>query len=110
MISPQFFHRKIRDHENGLTYDGKKVRDDNYSASLMINTTYFHNKIQPLFFWLWDVSQKSNLFKIQVTYERSDVWNYTLGTLLLNGAKTGQGFQPLTNKDQIYFTIGYRFQ
>ncbi len=110
MISPQFFHRKIRDHEDGLTYDGKKVRDDNYSASLMINTTYFHNKIQPMFFWLRDISQKSNLFKIQVTYERSDVWNYTLGTLLLNGAKTGQGFQPLTNKDQIYFTIGYRFQ
>ena len=110
MISPQFFHRIIRDHEKDLTYDGKKVRKDNYSASLLLNTTYFHNKVQPVFFWLRDISQKSNFFKIQCTYEHSDIWSYTLGTLLFNGAKTGQGFQPLTNKDQVFFTVGYRFQ
>ena len=106
MISPQFYHRKIMNYpSHGL----ENLRDDNYQASLMINTTYFHNKIEPMFFWLRDISQKANFFKMQVKYERSDVWNYTLGVLLLNGAKTGQGFEPLTNKDQVYFTVGYRF-
>jgi len=106
MISPQFYHRKIRDYP-GVGLNG--LRDDNYQASFMINTTYFHNKLEPSFFWLRDVSTKSNMFKYQLKYEYSDKWNYTLGVLLFDGAKTGQGFEPLTNKDQVYFTIGYRF-
>jgi len=110
LISSQFFHRKIIDYPSyNLTQSGILVRNDNYKATLMINTTYFHNKIVPLFFWMRDISEKANLFKIQVTYERSDVWNYTLGVLLLNGEKTSRGFEVLTNKDQVFFTVGYRF-
>jgi hypothetical protein len=111
MVSPQFFHRKILDYPSyTLTQNGGiSVRDDNYATSLMVQTTYFHNKIIPSFFWLRDITEKANLIKVQVSYERSDVWNYTLGLLLLNGGKTGDGFQALTNKDQVYFTVGYRF-
>jgi hypothetical protein len=111
MISPQFYHRTILNApRNSLTAtNGQPVRDNNYQASLMVNTSYFHNKIVPMFFWLRDISEQANMFKIQVTYERSDVWNYTVGTLLLNGAKTQRGFDVMTNKDQIYCTVGYRF-
>lgn len=111
-IYPQFFHRKIMDYPHGYQvtdHNGAMLRNDNFMTSLMITTTYFHNKIIPSVFWLRDITEKANFFKIQVAYERSDVWNYTLGVLLLNGAKTGDGFQPLTNKDQVYFTMAYRF-
>jgi hypothetical protein len=111
MISPQFYHRKVLNYPGYLlSYDGGyAIRDDNYQASLMINTSYFHNKIQPMFFWLRDITERGNMFKIQCTYERSDVWNYTLGVLLLDGRSTGRSFQCLNNKDQIYGTVGYRF-
>jgi len=110
MISPQFYHRKVLNYpSDGLTQSGVLVRDNNYQASLLISTSYFHNKIAPQCIWARNISERANLFKIQVIYERSDVWNYTLGTLLINGEKTGKGFEPFTNKDQIYFTVGYRF-
>lgn len=113
MVSPQVYRRTIRDYPGGtsagLTQNGQIVRDDNYQGSLMINTTYFHNKVVPMVFWLRDFSEKSNWIKAQVGYERSDVWNYTLGVVLFNGAKTADGFQVFHNKDQLFFTVGYRF-
>lgn len=110
MISPQFYHRTIRDYPGGgIAQNGQLVRDDNYQASLMINTTYFHNKVIPMFFWLRDLTERANFFKVQVGYERSDVWNYTLGAVLFNGAKTGDSFEVFSNKDQLFFTVSYRF-
>ena len=110
MISPQFFHRKIEDAPStGLTSTTGAVRDDNYTATLMINTTYFHNKIAPMVVWQRDISEKANMFILQVGYERSDVWNYTLGVLLVNGEKNQAGMEPLTNKDHVFFTVAYRF-
>lgn len=110
MISPQFYHRIVRDYGEGdLTQNGTLVRDDNYQASLMITTSYFHQKIVPMFFWLRDVSEQANFFKIQVAYDRNDVWSYTVGVLLFNGEKKGTGFEPLHNKDQLYLTASYRF-
>ena len=110
-INPQFYHRKILNApRTGLAGTGGfPVRDNNYAATLFIKTTYFHNKIEPSILWFRDISERANMFKIQVLYERSDVWNYTLGTLLFNGAKSEAGFEALTNKDHIYFTVGYRF-
>ena len=110
MISPQIFNRKILNApDTGLTSTTGAVRDDNYQTSLMMNTSYFHNKIVPQVVWVRDILQRANMFILQCTYERSDVWNYTLGTVLFNGAKTGEAFAALTNKDHIFCTVGYRF-
>jgi hypothetical protein len=110
MISPQFFHRKIFNAPStGLTSTTGAVRDDNYQTSLLINTSYFHNKIVPQFVWARYLRERSNMFILQCTYERSDVWNYTLGTVLYNGEKSEEGFEALTNKDHVFFTVGYRF-
>ncbi len=110
MISPQFYHRKIRDYPSGkLTQNGQALRDDNYQASLMVNTTYFHNKIIPVFFWLRDISEEADWYKIQVSYERSDVWNYALGVNIFDGSKPGRGFEVFDHKDHWFFTVSYRF-
>ncbi|MHB8766029.1 MAG: hypothetical protein ACYDA8_17065, partial [Deferrisomatales bacterium] len=81
----------------------------NYQTSLFIGTSYFHNKINPSFFWLRDYTRNSNFFRYQIVYERTDNWSYTLGALFLEGSDKGNGFEPLKNKDQIYATVSYKF-
>ena len=106
-ISPQFYHRKIRDYPHAYDYAG--VEDDNYLASLMISTSYYLNKISPSFFWLRDVNNRANLFKYQVVYDHTDYWRYTIGALFLSGVETTKGFDVFENKDYIYFKISYRW-
>ena len=106
MISAQFYHSKILDYPSA---GYQNIEDDSYQASLMLNTSFYHNKIQPMLFWLRDINSRSNSYNMRVVYEQSHVWNYTLGAILFNGDKTGEGFDVFANKDQIYFTLGYRF-
>lgn len=106
-ISPQFYHRKVRDYPH--TYDYAGVEDDNYMASLMINTSYYLNKINPSFFWLRDVTNRSNMFKYQVIYDHTDYWRYTIGAMFFNGKEKTKGFDVFENKDYIYFKISYRW-
>jgi len=110
MISPQFYHRKICDYPSdyGLV-SGSALEDNNYQTSLMISTSYFNVKLLPSFFWLRDITNSSNFFRLQTVYEQDHHWNYTLGILFFKGTQTGLGFEPFNNKDQVYSTIGYRF-
>lgn len=107
MVSPQFYHRKIFNYPH--SYDLSGAEADNYMTSLMIATSYFHNKISPSFFWLRDINNRADFFKLQVTYDRSNAWHYSLGALLLGGMERGRGFEVFDNKDQIYFKISYRW-
>ena len=112
LISPQFFQRKILGYPSDfklVSSDSGPVDKDNYTTTLLVTTSYFHNKIVPLVFWMRDITNKADLVKAQVTYAHSDTWNFILGTLLLDGKKEGKGFQPLENKDQVYATVKYRF-
>jgi len=110
-VSPQFYDRKVLKYPHfQLTQGGgAKVYDNNYMTSLMVKTQYFHDKIVPMVFWLRDMTQKANMFKIQTTYDRSDEWHYTVGVILLNGEQSNNGFEAFHNKDQVFFTISYKF-
>ena len=113
MISPQFYHRKILDYPDNFKLNDSgtfgPLKHDNYMASLFVNTTYFHNKLQPMFFWLYDITNQASVFKVQASWEQSHHWKYTLGVLLFNGLKKGSGFEPFNHKNQIYATVNYRF-
>jgi hypothetical protein len=106
-ISAQFYHRRIVDYPSN--YELQNVRENNYQTSLMISTSYFHTKLKPSFFWLYDKTNKSHFFKFQIDYEYTDNWVYMLGWVIFNGNKVEKGFEPLAHKDQVYFTIAYRF-
>jgi hypothetical protein len=113
MISPQFYHRKVLDYPDNFKLNdnatGAPLKHDNYMASLLVNTTYFHNKLQPMFLWLYDITNQASIFKVQASWEQSHHWKYTLGVLLFDGLKKGSGFEIFNNKNQIYATIDYRF-
>ena len=119
-LSGQFYHRKVLGFADDMArqeintnmdlkdYLGN-VEKDNYLTSLMINTTYFHNKLAPQIFWMRDYTLNGNMFKVQLTYDQSDKWHYTVGALFLDGKDSQKGFEPLKNKDQLFATVRYRF-
>ena len=107
IISPQFYHRRIIDYPSIVEFSN--LKKDNYQTSLLVNTNYLHGKLVPSFFWLRDINSKSDFFRLQLVYDYSNNWHFTLGALLLDGAKKGQGFELFDNKDQIYFKISYKW-
>jgi len=106
-ISPQFYQRKILDYPSG--YEFSNLEDDNNMTTLMINTSYLHNKLVPSFFWMHDITNEADMYKLQLVYDYSYKWHYTLGALILNGEKPGKGFHIFENKDQVYFKISYKW-
>jgi hypothetical protein len=106
-ISPQFYWRRIIDYPSIVELSG--LKKDNYAATLVANTSYFHSTLTPFFAWMYDITTKSHLFKGELTYDYSDWWHFTLGSLVMTGEKKGQLFQLFDNKDQIYFKISYKF-
>jgi hypothetical protein len=114
LVSPQFYHRKVLDYPDyALNQNASTtpVRENTYETSLMILTTYFHNKLEPSFFWLsnWTEKDKGEFFRFQLKYEYSHKWDFALGTILINGKRLNFGFEPIEDKDHIYFTASYRF-
>ncbi len=107
MISPQFYYRRINDYPSIEEISG--LKKNNYQTTLMINTSYFHNKLTPSFFWLHDVNSKSDFFRLQLVYDYSNKWHFTLGSCFLYGKKEGQGFELFENKDYIYFKVSYKW-
>jgi hypothetical protein len=119
-ISGQFYHRHVMDFNKDMDpaeiaagMDLKdflaNIKKDNYVTTLLINTSYFHNKLTPQIFWLRDMTLNGNMFKPQLTYDYSDKWHYTIGALFLDGKVPQKGFEPLKNKDQLFATVKYRF-
>lgn len=111
-ISPQVYQRHIMDYPPA-GHVGDPVTaiqyQDTWTTSLLVNTTYFHTKLQPSFFWLKDWSSRSQFFKPEVSYEYDDHWKYTVGAIIVSGEKAPQGFQSFNYKDYVYFTTSYRF-
>ena len=97
-ISPQYYMQHLVDYPgfgHVGTYTGDILYQNNYTTSLLINTTYLHNKLQPQIFWLRDWSNKSEFWKPQVAYEYSDHWKYTVGAMIFSGEKHEPGHAAL---------------
>jgi hypothetical protein len=110
-ISPQFMQQRILNYPSNfrLSSPGGPLYENTYTGTLNINTTYLHNKLQPAFFWMRDLTNRSNMFRYQVAYEYSDVWKYTLGAVTLNGNIQGQGLEVFHNKDYVYCKVTYKW-
>jgi hypothetical protein len=115
LISPQFYHRHVKDYPSGYELNQNAsttpVREDTYQTSLMILTTYFHNKLEPSFFWLanWTEEEKGGFYRFQLKYEYSNQWDFALGAIIINGERLNNGMEPIEDKDHIYFTAAFRF-
>lgn len=111
-ISPQIYHRHIVDYPK-VGHVGTSTTDrlykNTWTTSLMVNTKYLNAKLEPSIFWLRNWTTRSEFFRPQISYEYSSSWKYTLGAIIVSGAKTALDMQPLNYKDHVYGTVSYKF-
>ena len=111
-ISPQVYHRHIMDYPK-IGHVGTPTTDrlyqNTWTTSLMVNTKYLNAKLEPSFFWLRNWTTRSEFFRPQISYEYSSSWKYTLGAIIVSGAKKALDMQPLNYKDHVYGTVSYKF-
>jgi hypothetical protein len=106
-ISPQFYHRRIFDFPtNGLA----GVEKDNYTTTLAISSSYLNARLTPSVFWMHDINNRADFFKLQLSYIYSNNWRFILGAMLLSGEEKGKSFDLFRNKDQVFCKIEYRWQ
>jgi hypothetical protein len=111
-ISPQIYNRRIMNYphvENGLSDWNDTVKENTWTTTLLVNTSYLHNKLQPSFFWMRDWTMRGSMYIAKLAWEPDTTWKYTLGWIGLAGEKDGHSLQRLSHKDQAFFTVSYRF-
>ncbi len=115
MLSGQYFYQKIMDYPDApvtLNQRGSvagPLEEDNEKVTLLLNTSYLHNKLQPNIFWAHDLTNDSDFVKIWLNYEYTHNWIFSIGSLFMSGDEVGHGDEPLDHKDQVYGTITYKF-
>ncbi len=115
-ISPQYFFQREMDWpHNGLALQDKLTQDtpmyqNNYKYSLLLMTSYFHNKLTPMVVWAHNQTQKDNMFLAKLSWQQNEHWTYGLSGLVFDGAKADRGNGYMKNKDKIWATITYSFQ
>ncbi len=114
-LSPQFYHRKVFDYPSGYTLHQNattgSVFEDTYQTTLMARTTYFHNKLEPMFVWVnnWTSEEEGRFYIYQLKYDYSHNWEFKLGAVLIDGDVPQEGFEVFNEKDHAYFTVSYKF-
>jgi hypothetical protein len=106
-VSPQIYHRKILRYPSSVTL--QNMEDNNYMASLMLRTAYNNGKLMPSIFWLRDMTNRADMWRLQIDYQYSHNWQFTFGVLSLGGKEKGKGFEVFRHKDQMYVSISYRW-
>lgn len=106
-ISPQVYLRHIQSYPSA--YEISNIEEDNWVTTMMITTSYLHNKLTPTFFWMRDFTTRSNMIRLQLTYAMTYQWSFTVGALLFNGQDEQKGFDLFDNKDYVYFKISFKW-
>jgi hypothetical protein len=107
-LSPQFYHQRIIDEPSGAArFNG--IYRDNYAATIGLKTSYFHSRLTPSVFLYYDITNKANFWRLQLIYDHSDNWHFTLGAWLGDGKISGRSFNLFDNKDYIFFKLTYKW-
>jgi hypothetical protein len=115
-LSTQYFYQKVFSYPTepgaGLLSRGSvpgRFIDENHKATLMLTTNYLNNKVSPMIFWVHDWTNRGDMLKVQVSYEPSSTWIYTVGAMTFRGAIENLGQWTFNYKDYVFGTVGFRF-
>jgi uncharacterized protein DUF1302 len=106
-ITSQLTNRRILDYPDQDPLAG--WREDNFTSVLVLSTTYFHNKLMPVFVWARDITNESDLLKYQLTYDHNSTWAFTVGSAFFTGETAAAAFEVFDNKDHIYANVAWKF-
>jgi len=107
-IMPQLFYDKIVDYPDGFELFYSPY-EDLYSASLVLFTGYFNQKLQPEFAMFYDITHEAYMILPSITYKPNTSWSFKLMAGFFGGEKEGLGLQPFENKDYVGFKVKYKF-
>ena len=107
-IMPQLFYDKIMDYPDDFELFYSPY-DDFWSASLVLYTGYFNQKLQPELAMFYDITHDAYMILPSITYNPNVTWSFKLMAGFFGGDKEGLGLQPFENKDYIGFKIKYKF-
>jgi len=107
-IMPQLLYDKIMDYPDNFELFYSPY-DDLYSASLVLFTGYFNQKLVPEFAMFYDITHKAYMILPSITYKFNGNCDFKLMAGFFGGEKEGLGLQPFENKDYIGFKIKYKF-
>ncbi|MDD5007204.1 MAG: hypothetical protein PHU49_02455 [Syntrophorhabdaceae bacterium] len=107
-ITGQFYHRKILDYPKyaGAIYGlANNVYENNYTTLMMLQTSYWHNRITPQVVWQHDHNNLADMFRFQLTYQPNNEWRYVGAAILVSGNKNGAGLNPMEHKDYMFLKV-----
>jgi len=78
-------------------------------TTLMVSTSYLHNKLTPVVYWMRDWTGKANMYMLRLIYDQNDNWHYTLGSMIFTGEKNDTSFDVFTHKNLIFFKTTYKW-
>ncbi len=84
---------------------------NDYKYSLLLMTSYFHNKLSPMVVWARNQTLKDNMFMVKLTWQQNERWSFGLSGLYFDGVKADEnvGSSVLKNKDKVWATVTYSF-
>ncbi|MRR23612.1 hypothetical protein EG830_11610 [bacterium] len=62
-----------------------------------------------------DINRRADLFRLQMIYDHSNNWHYTLGAVFMGGKDAmnngimNNSFEFFDNKDFLYFKLSYKW-
>ena len=115
-ISGQFIHKIVINYDDDsdmplATVMGKKGSSDHRTMlTLLMNTTYWDDKIKPENLVVWDVNGHSGYVKPLIAYEPTYNWRFEAGLLYFWGDSYGAGvFGQVKDSDEVYVKIKFSY-
>jgi len=94
----------IEDHHDDLADE-----ESSHKVSLYVSHDMLHDTLLPTFWWSYDFTERTNLFKIESSYAYTDEIKLILG---ISGFLVGDKdsfYHPYRNNDRLYFALEYGF-
>jgi hypothetical protein len=110
--SYQFIHEHIfgdvGDRFYAVPYS-EKIPQDKFEGTLLINTGYFHETVNPQYVFAWDLNNVNNhMHKFSCRFKFGDHWRPEIGAWFVTG-DTDQSHAKFTDGDCVWAKMQYQF-
>lgn len=121
LISPQIYYRRIFDVPTGYFLADVatiKLEKNNYTTTLLVTTSYLNGRLSPSVFWMHDITNRADFYKLELAYQYTHNWRFAVGAMFFTGkegpdtagpGQPGESFWLFKNKGQFYLSTSYRW-
>jgi hypothetical protein len=108
-ISGQWFHKIILNHDPDIIDPVIAYHKRQDIFSLLVNTSYWHNRITPQFLGVYDI-MGNGFWQPSIKYSPNQYLDLTLSANFIFGNKSSEGYWgPVKNSDEVYLRVRVKF-